>query len=168
MNQSIASLVQPLSDLLEKSSIKIALAESCTGGLLAAHLTAQAGSSRWFDRGFVTYSNAAKTESVGVSPSQIEQYGAVSEEIAKAMAQGALKHSEAQTSIAITGIAGPGGATENKPVGMVCFAWAIQKPNNPGQLIGNTQHFNGDRQAIREQACIYALDQLIQILSRPD
>ncbi|NBP20981.1 MAG: CinA family protein, partial [Burkholderiaceae bacterium] len=98
MNQSIASLVQTLSDLLEKSSIKIALAESCTGGLLAAHLTAQAGSSRWFDRGFVTYSNAAKTESVGVSPSQIEQYGAVSEEIAKAMAQGALKHSEAQTS----------------------------------------------------------------------
>ena len=126
MNQSIASLVQTLSDLLEKSSIKIALAESCTGGQLAAHLTAQAGSSLWFDRGFVTYSNASKIESVGVSPSIIEQYGAVSEEVAKAMAQGALNHSAAKTSIAITGIAGPGGATEYKPVGMVCFAWAAQ------------------------------------------
>ena len=84
MNQSIASLVQTLSDLLEKLSIKIALAESCTGGQLAAHLTAQAGSSLWFDRGFVTYSNASKTESIGVSSSIIEQYGAVSEEVAKA------------------------------------------------------------------------------------
>ena len=166
MNQSIASLVQTLSDLLEKSSIKIALAESCTGGLLAAHLTAQAGSSRWFDRGFVTYSNAAKTESVGVSPSQIEQYGAVSEEIAKALAQGALKHSEAQTSIAITGIAGPGGATENKPVGMVCFAWVVQFPGSPTLLIASTQIFDGDRQAIREQACAYALDKLILLLSQ--
>ena len=168
MNQSIASLVKTLSDLLQKLSIKIVLAESCTGGLLAAHLTAQAGSSQWFDRGFVTYSNAAKTESVGVLPSLIEQYGAVSEEVAKAMAQGALNHSAAETSIAITGIAGPGGATENKPVGMVCFAWAAQFPGSPTLLIASTQIFNGDRQAIREQACIYALDQLIQILSRPD
>ena len=166
MNQSIASLVQTLSGLLEKSSIKIALAESCTGGLLAAHLTAQAGSSLWFDRGFVTYSNASKTESIGVSSSIIEQYGAVSEEVAKAMAQGALNHSAAKTSIAITGIAGPGGATENKPVGMVCFAWAAQFPGSPTLLIASTQIFNGDRQAIREQACAYALNKLIQILRK--
>ncbi len=84
------------------------------------------------------------------------------------MAQGALNHSAAKTSIAITGIAGPGGSTENKPVGMVCFAWAVQFPGSPALLIASTQIFNGDRQAIREQACIYALDQLIQILSRPD
>ncbi len=166
MNQSIASLVQTLSKLLEKSSIKIALAESCTGGLLAAHLTAQAGSSLWFDRGFVTYSNASKTESIGVSPSIIEQYGAVSEEVAKAMAQGALNHSAAKTSIAITGIAGPGGSTKNKPVGMVCFAWAAQLPGSPVLLIASTQIFDGDRQAIREQACAYALNELIQILRK--
>jgi nicotinamide-nucleotide amidase len=166
MSQSIASLVQTLSDLLEKSSIKIALAESCTGGLLAAHLTAQAGSSLWFDRGFITYSNASKTECVGVSPSIIEQYGAVSEEVAKAMAQGALNHSAAETSIAITGIAGPGGATENKPVGMVCFAWAVQFPRSPTLLIASTQIFDGDRQAIRGQACAYALNELIQILRK--
>ena len=166
MNQSIASLVQTLSELLEKSSIKIALAESCTGGQLAAHLTAQAGSSLWFDRGFVTYSNASKTESIGVLSSIIEQYGAVSEEVAKAMAQGALNHSAAKTSIAITGIAGPGGATENKPVGMVCFAWAVQFPGSPALLIASTQIFDGDRQAIREQACAYALNELIQILRK--
>ena len=166
MNQSIASLVQTLSELLQKLSIKIALAESCTGGLLAAHLTAQAGSSLWFDRGFVTYSNVSKTESIGVSPSIIEQYGAVSEEVARAMAQGALNHSAAETSIAITGIAGPGGSTENKPVGMVCFAWAAQFPGSPTLLIKSTQIFDGDRQAIREQACAYALEKLILLISQ--
>jgi len=165
MNQSISSLVQTLADLLQKSSLKISLAESCTGGLLAAHLTAQAGSSHWFDRGFVTYSNAAKTESIGVPPSLIEEYGAVSEEVAKAMAQGALNHSAAETSIAITGIAGPSGATENKPVGTVCFAWAIQKPRNPTLLITSTQNFNGNRQEIREQACAFALGELIRQLN---
>jgi nicotinamide-nucleotide amidase len=164
MNQSISSLVQTLAGLLQKSSLKISLAESCTGGLLAAHLTAEAGSSHWFDRGFVTYSNSAKTESIGVPPSLIEQYGAVSEEVAKAMVLGALKHSAAETSIAITGIAGPGGATETKPVGTVCFAWAIQKPRNPALLISNTHNFAGDRQAIREQACAFALNELIRQL----
>lgn len=164
MNQSISSLVQTLAGLLQKSSLKISLAESCTGGLLAAHLTAEAGSSHWFDRGFVTYSNSAKTESLGVPLSLIEQYGAVSEEVAKAMALGALKHSAAETSIAITGIAGPGGATESKPVGMVCFAWAIEKSRNPVLLNSSTQNFNGDRQAIREQACAFALNELIRQL----
>ena len=96
----------------------------------------------------------------------IEQYGAVSEEVAKAMAQGALNHSAAKTSIAITGIAGPGGSTENKPVGMVCFAWAVQFPGSPALLIASTQIFDGDRQAIREQACAYALNELIQILRK--
>lgn len=168
MNQSISALVQTLADLLQKSSLTISLAESCTGGLLAAHLTAQAGSSHWFDRGFVTYSNAAKTENIGVPSSLIEHYGAVSEEVAKAMAQGALNHSAAETSIAITGIAGPGGATETKPVGTVCFAWAIQKGRNPVLLVSNTQNFNGDRQAVREQACTFALEELIRQLNREE
>ena len=166
MNQSISSRVQILSELLETLSLKIVLAESCTGGLLAAYLTALAGSSHWFDRGFVTYSNTAKIESLGVSPALIEQHGAVSEEVAIAMALGALKHSEAQTSIAITGIAGPGGGTKHKPVGTVCFAWAIQKLSNPELLVAKTQHFTGDRQTIREQACIYALQELTHQLKR--
>lgn len=142
----------------------IALAESCTGGLLAAHLTAQAGSSLWFERGFITYSNAAKSEGLGVLAELIERHGAVSEEVAGAMAMGALKHSLAQVSIAITGIAGPGGGTQSKPVGTVCFAWAIHQAGVESQLISNTQYFDGDRQTIREKACRFALEELIQFL----
>ncbi|NCZ78050.1 MAG: CinA family protein, partial [Burkholderiaceae bacterium] len=111
MNSSMISLVQQLAQTLLANKLSIALAESCTGGLLAAHLTDLSGSSQWFERGFVTYSNEAKEESIGVAHSLIECYGAVSEEVAKAMAEGVLKNSRAQVSIAITGIAGPGGGT---------------------------------------------------------
>ena len=163
---NVSSEVAALAERLKDHHWRLATAESCTGGLIAASCTALSGSSDWFERGFVTYSNASKTESIGVSPSIIEQYGAVSEEVAKAMAQGALNHSAAKTSIAITGIAGPGGSTENKPVGMVCFAWAVQFPGSPALLIASTQIFDGDRQAIREQACAYALNELIQILRK--
>jgi nicotinamide-nucleotide amidase len=164
MNSSITSLTQQLAQTLLAKGFKIALAESCTGGLLAAQLTSLAGSSDWFERGFVTYSNQAKEESIGVPKELIERYGAVSEEVAKAMAEGALNHSLAQVSVAITGIAGPGGGTANKPVGMVCFALGMQVDDQI-QTRSQTKQFSGDRQSIREQACVYAIESLLEQLT---
>ncbi len=164
MNSSISPLTQQLPQILMAKGLKIALAESCTGGLLAAHLTSLAGSSDWFERGFVTYSNQAKEESIGVSKELIEQYGAVSEEVAKAMAEGALNHSLAQVSVAITGIAGPGGGSANKPVGMVCFAWRMRADDRI-QTRSQTKYFSGDRESIREQACVYAIELLLEQLT---
>ena len=164
MNSSITSLTQQLAQILLAKGFKIALAESCTGGLLAAQLTSLAGSSDWFERGFVTYSNQAKEESIGVSKELIERYGAVSEEVARAMAEGVLNHSLAQVSAAITGIAGPGGGSANKPVGMVCFAWGMQVADQI-QTRSQTKQFSGDRQSIREQACVYAIESLLEQLT---
>jgi nicotinamide-nucleotide amidase len=164
MNSSITSLTQQLAQILLAKGFKIALAESCTGGLLAAQLTSLAGSSDWFERGFVTYSNQAKEESIGVPKELIERYGAVSEEVAKAMAEGVLNHSLAQVSAAITGIAGPGGGSANKPVGMVCFAWGMQVDDQI-QTRSQTKQFSGDRQSIREQACVYAIESLLEQLT---
>jgi len=164
MNSSMISLVQQLAQTLLANKLKIALAESCTGGLLAAHLTSLAGSSDWFERGFVTYSNQAKEGSIGVPKELIERYGAVSEEVAKAMAEGVLNHSLAQVSVAITGIAGPGGGSANKPVGMVCFAWGITV-NDLIQTRSQTKQFSGDRLSIREQACVYAIESLLEQLT---
>jgi nicotinamide-nucleotide amidase len=163
MNKTISSLVQAVAKALETRNLKIVLAESCTGGLLAAHLTSLSGSSRWFERGYVSYSNEAKQESIGIAPSLIAKYGAVSAELAQAMAQGALSHSRAQVSIAITGIAGPEGGTLDKPVGMVCFAWAIPR-NGSVHVCTKTQHFSGDRHRVRDQACAYALQELLDLL----
>ena len=164
MNSSITSLTQQLAQILLAKGFKIALAESCTGGLLAAQLTSLAGSSDWFERGFVTYSNQAKKESIGVPKELIEQYGAVSEEVARAMAEGVLNHSLAHVSAAITGIAGPGGGSANKPVGMVCFAWGMQVDDQI-QTRSQTKQFSGDRQSIREQACVYAIESLLEQLT---
>ena len=164
MNSSITSLTQQLAQILLAKGFKIALAESCTGGLLAAQLTSLAGSSDWFERGFVTYSNQAKEESIGVPKELIERYGAVSEEVAKAMAEGVLNHSLAQVSAAITGIAGPGGGSANKPVGMICFAWGMQVDDQI-QTRSQTKQFSGDRQSIREQACVYAIESLLEQLT---
>ena len=164
MNSSITSLTQQLAQTLLAKGFKIALAESCTGGLLAAQLTSLAGSSDWFERGFITYSNQAKEESIGVPKEVIERYGAVSEEVAKAMAEGALNHSLAQVSVAITGIAGPGGGSANKPVGMVCFAWGMLA-SDLVQTRSQTKYFGGDRQSIREQACVYAIESLLEQLT---
>ena len=128
-------------------------AESCTGGGLSHAVTAIAGSSTWFDRGFVTYSNAAKVDMLGIAETTLERHGAVSEATARAMAQGALKHSKADWTVAVTGIAGPGGGTPDKPVGMVCFAWA----QRDGGCEALTCNFSGDRAEIREQAVRLAL-----------
>ena len=135
----------------------LATAESCTGGWVAQSITAIAGSSAWFDRGFVTYSNAAKQEMLGVTEATLERHGAVSEATARAMAQGAIAHSRADWAIAITGIAGPGGGSPEKPVGTVCFAWA----QRDGGCEAQTCVFAGDRAAVREQSVIHALRGLL-------
>ena len=134
----------------------IASAESCTGGLIAAACTSVAGSSDWFERGFVTYSNAAKTEMLGVPAALIAQFGAVSAEVARAMAEGAIAHSSADIAVAVTGIAGPGGATPDKPVGTVWLALARRSGTTVDELLS----LDGDRAAIRAQTTQLALQRL--------
>ena len=140
----------------------LATAESCTGGMIAAACTDLAGSSRWFERGFVSYSNAAKTELLGVPADLIAQHGAVSEAVVRAMAQGALVHSHAQASLAVTGVAGPGGGSADKPVGTVWFGWCVA-----GQTHSEVQHFAGDRAAVRRATLCHALARLAGWLPAP-
>jgi nicotinamide-nucleotide amidase len=131
----------------------LATAESCTGGWVSQCLSSVAGSSAWFERGFVSYSNAAKQEMLGVPETTLAAHGAVSQPVAAAMAEGALRHSRADWALAITGIAGPDGGSEEKPVGTVCFAWAGREAGTTTE----TRHFTGDRQAVRAQAVVCAL-----------
>ncbi len=138
----------------------IATAESCTGGLVAGAITSIAGSSGWFERGFVTYSDLAKEQQLGVASSTIERFGAVSEETAKAMAQGAVRGSAAQWAVAVTGIAGPDGGSPDKPVGTVWFAWA-----GPDHLQALNRQFDGDRAAVRQASVQVALEGLINRLA---
>ena len=138
----------------------IATAESCTGGLVAGAITAIAGSSAWFERGFVTYSNLAKEQQLGVAPSTIERFGAVSEETARAMVEGAVRGAPAQWAVAVTGIAGPDGGSPEKPVGTVWFAWA-----GPEHLTTLRRHFDGDRAAVREASVRVALEGLVDRLA---
>lgn len=140
----------------------LAAAESCTGGLIAAACTSVAGSSDWFERGFVTYSNEAKVESLGVPAASIAAHGAVSEPVVRAMAEGALTHSKAQWAVAVTGIAGPGGAVPGKPVGTVWLALA----HRGRVLLAERLQFDGDRSAVREQTVQRALAQLRAALER--
>ncbi|MBU3613779.1 CinA family protein [Polynucleobacter sp. Latsch14-2] len=158
------SLSQIVAAALISKGWTLALAESCTGGLVCATLTDLAGSSDWFERGYITYSNEAKSECLGVSPELIESFGAVSEQVAKAMAEGAQKNAGVNAAISITGIAGPAGGSTEKPVGTVCFGWAIRDRNSQNLAICKTMHFAGDRQAVREQARDYALSELIALL----
>lgn len=153
-----ANLTQISLELLKHSHL-LATAESCSGGMIAAACTDLAGSSQWFERGFVTYSNAAKVEMLGVPAALIEQEGAVSEAVARAMANGALAHSQAHVSLAVTGVAGPTGGSEAKPVGTVWFAWCVN-----GETHSEMQHFAGDRAAIRAATVRYALQRLLGFL----
>lgn len=157
MKAKIKQLAIDLGLILKKRNIRCVVAESCTGGGLGYAITEVPGSSSWFERGFITYSNASKTQLLQVSDAIIEKYGAVSKECAVAMAQGAIANSNASVSIAITGIAGPEGGGENKPVGTVWIAWAGDK-----QALSATRYlFKGDRKKIREQAIEVALQGLI-------
>jgi nicotinamide-nucleotide amidase len=153
-------LAERLGQLLLTRNLLLVTAESCTGGGLAEIITRIPGSSNWFERGFVTYSNAAKREILGVDSGLIEQYGAVSEETAMAMAEGALAHSHAQISVAITGIAGPEGGTRDKPVGTVCFTWQFAGAGAKSTRVV----FQGNRLQVRHQACLMAMQGLIDLL----
>lgn len=152
-------LTKTLSEILLSKAWTISLAESCTGGLVCATLTELAGSSNWFERGYITYSNEAKTECLDVPSDLIESHGAVSEEVAKAMAEGARIQSGSNVAVSITGIAGPTGGSQEKPVGTVCFGWATEN-----QVLTKTMRFDGDRQMVRQQAMEFALTELIALL----
>jgi nicotinamide-nucleotide amidase len=158
---SFYRLAVQLNELLLGQQATLATAESCTGGWVSQAITAVPGSALVFDCGFVTYSNAAKQRLLGVGAQTLANYGAVSIETAVEMAEGALKNSLASVSLSITGIAGPTGGTPEKPVGLVCFAWAVQGK----ATVWDRQIFEGDREAIREQAVVYAIAELIKISS---
>jgi nicotinamide-nucleotide amidase len=155
-------LVEKLGKLLTDRHLMLAVAESCTGGLLSATITHKAGASAFYDRGFITYSNDAKTDILGVPKTLIDMNGAVSAQVAEAMARGALRHSNAHLAIAITGIAGPDGGTEKKPVGTIYFGYALR-----GGSVGSVHYtFTGTRAEIQSQAALTALKDMIDILER--
>ncbi len=158
MDSELVELSEELGRLCRARGLVVATAESCTGGWAAEVITHTAGSSAWFERGFVTYANAAKADMLGVRLITIETFGAVSLETASEMAAGALANSNAMISLAITGIAGPTGGSPEKPVGTVCFGWCVknQVPSCERRL------FEGDREAIRRQSVIHALSGLIE------
>ncbi len=156
----VAPIPQGLvANLMLKNGWLLATAESCTGGLIAAACTDLAGSSNWFERGFVTYSNAAKTELLGVDAGLIADHGAVSEEVVRAMVQGAVSHSRARVAVAVTGVAGPTGGSRAKPVGTVWFGFMVD-----GRLSSEVKHFDGDRAAVRHASVQHALQRLVQLL----
>lgn len=163
-DKKLSLIVEQLAELLIKRNKKLTIAESCTGGWIAKVLTDLAGSSVWFERGFVTYSNQAKHEMLGVAEATIERYGAVSRETVAEMAAGALKNSHADFSLSVSGIAGPGGGSEDKPVGLVWFAWADKE----GAISSAKNIFSGDRDEVRKQAVIFALIRLINLLDEID
>ena len=150
-----------LAEALLKKGFKLVTAESCTGGMIAAACTDLAGSSAWFERGFVTYSNDAKTELLGVEERVLRRAGAVCGPVAQAMAEGALAHSRAQVAVAVTGVAGPTGGSPAKPVGTVWFGFAL-----PGQVVAEKCHFEGDRAAVRQATVRHALNRLLALLSQ--
>lgn len=155
--ETLEALAERLGQALKSRGWMLAAAESCTGGWAAQAITAIAGSSAWFDRGFVTYSNTAKQELLGVSAVTLASHGAVSEPTVREMALGALAHSQAQAAFAISGIAGPGGGTPDKPVGTVCFAWALKG----GAVETTTYRLQGDRRSIRAQSVAHALQGML-------
>ena len=159
-SDTLTTLAALVGTKLKAQGAMLATAESCTGGWVAQAVTAVAGSSDWFERGFVTYSDAAKQEMLGVSADTLAKYGAVSEQTAREMAAGALRHSRAQLAVAITGIAGPGGGSLEKPVGTVCFAWSDSK----GALVAQTRQFVGDRESVRRQSVMVALQGVLDLL----
>jgi nicotinamide-nucleotide amidase len=159
-NNDLHEITRELARVLIKNHWHLSAAESCTGGMVAASITDLAGSSEWFERGYVTYSNQSKSEDIDVSQNLIEQHGAVSDQVARAMALGAKQNSGSDLSLSITGIAGPTGGSPEKPIGTVCFAWALAND----QIVSETKHFEGNRQQIRQQACDFSLRKLLDLL----
>ncbi len=163
-DEELERLAADVGFALQSAGLRLVTAESCTGGWVGEAVTAIAGSSDWFDRGFITYSNAAKREVLGVAAATLSQHGAVSEETAREMALGALKQSRAQISVAITGVAGPGGGSADKPVGTVCFAWA----KNDAALRSERRLLKGDRTEVRRQSVLIALRGILGLCSQDE
>ena len=162
-NSENSAQVSRLAELLLARKWRLVTAESCTGGMISAACTDLAGSSAWFERGFVTYSNDAKMELLGVEERVLRRAGAVCQGVAKAMALGAIAQSHAQVAVAVTGVAGPTGGSPAKPVGTVWFGFAI-----PGHVLTEKCHFDGDRAAVRSQTVHHAIAQLIALLQNAD
>ena len=161
-NRDIENLAIQIGSALKSHGLMLATAESCTGGAVATAITDIAGSSVWFERGFITYSNEAKREMLGVAQDTVRRYGAVSEAVVREMVAGALYHSHAQVALAVSGIAGPAGGTPDKPVGTVWFAWGI----NGGQCVVRLHHLSGNRAEIRTQSVGMALQGVLELLSQ--
>ncbi|QDX81918.1 damage-inducible protein CinA [Denitratisoma sp. DHT3] len=160
MDAQLSELSARVGAALKERGLRLATAESCTGGWVAQVVTHTTGSSDWFGDGFVTYSNSAKERQLGVSPGTLAREGAVSLETAREMAQGALANSNAMIALAITGIAGPTGGSPDKPVGTVCFAWCWRGETPRAQR----RRFGGDRETVRRQSVIHALEQLLELI----
>ena len=152
-------LAKTLGARLKSSGATLVTAESCTGGWVAQTVTSVAGSSAWFERGYVTYTNGSKQELLGVREETLQHHGAVSEQTAREMAQGALARSKGTLAVAVTGVAGPGGGSREKPVGMVCFAWADRRG-----VTSDTRRFAGDRESVRRQSVVHALEGVMKAL----
>lgn len=165
--QNILDLATQVGAILQSRGLLLTTAESCTGGGVGEAITEIPGSSGWYDCGFITYSNASKSALLEVPAALLERFGAVSEEVAAAMATGALGNSNAQVALSTTGIAGPGGAVPGKPVGTVCFAWALACQRTR-RVFAERLVFSGDRHAVRQQSVGHALGGLLRFLSRPD
>ena len=172
--QTIERLAHRLGSALRAQHLTLATAESCTAGGVGFAITLVPGSSAWYDRGFITYSNEAKMQMLGVSSAYLRDFGAVSEPVARAMALGALTHGAltqgahgAHVSLAVTGIAGPDGGSDGKPVGTVCFAWAIRRdPSSAPWVKTRTEHIPGDRNAVRTRSIVVALETLVGLLEQ--
>jgi len=160
MKDRLYQLAQQVGAALKSRVLMLATAESCTGGWIGAALTAVPGSSDWYERGFITYSYVAKREMLGVKMKTLQKFGAVSEQTVTEMVAGALAASHAHVAVAVSGTAGPGGGTPEKPVGTVCLAWALRG----GEPVAETRHFAGDREAVRKQAVERALERVLELL----
>jgi nicotinamide-nucleotide amidase len=161
MDAELYKLAEEVGRALKRRGLMLATAESCTGGWIAEAVTMVPGSSEWFERGFVTYTNIAKREMLGVGEATLERRGAVSEEVVQEMVSGALARSHAEVAVAVSGVAGPAGGTPEKPVGMVCIAWGAKD----GVPHAETRHFPGDREAVRRQAVEHALKGVLALLA---
>jgi len=160
LDSQLYRLAEAVGQALKQKGLMLATAESCTGGWIGEAVTAVAGSSEWFERGFITYSNAAKMEMLGVQAATLDVHGAVSEPTVAEMAAGALNNSPASISVSVSGVAGPSGGTATKPVGMVCIGWCVR--GSPPVAV--TEHFSGDREAVRKQSVVVALEGVLRII----
>jgi len=161
MDKQLYELAARVGVALKARALTLATAESCTGGWIGEAVTMVPGSSAWYERGFITYTNVAKHEMLGVTLATLEKFGAVSEQTVRAMAAGALANSHAQIAVAVSGVAGPSGGTPDKPVGTVCLAWA----RGDGEPVAETRHFAGDRDAVRKQSVERALAGVLALLN---